>query len=69
MYSNFITVLLGGVSLFIESRYIMQRKELPMLIVIGLVSILLLLVLAGANFMVDTISPDELSNMGIERKA
>jgi len=25
--------------------------------------------LAGANFLVDNISPDELSNMGIERKS
>jgi len=40
-----------------------------MFIIIGFICILLLLSLAGANFLVDNISPDELSNMGIERKA
>jgi hypothetical protein len=40
-----------------------------MFILAGLICILLLLALAGANFFVDNISPDELSNMGIERKA
>ncbi|HUH97119.1 MAG TPA: hypothetical protein VLZ89_07160 [Anaerolineales bacterium] len=39
-----------------------------MIILIGSISILLLLALAGANFLVDNISPDELSNMGVERK-
>jgi hypothetical protein len=40
-----------------------------MLMIIGFICILLLLALAGTNFLVDNISPDELSNMGIERKA
>ncbi|MFZ1039975.1 MAG: hypothetical protein WCA79_07095 [Anaerolineales bacterium] len=40
-----------------------------MIILIGSICILLLLALAGANFLVDNISPDELSNMGIERKS
>ena len=40
-----------------------------MLIIAGSICILLLLALAVVNFMVDTTSPDELSNMGIERKA
>jgi hypothetical protein len=40
-----------------------------MVAVIGSISVLLLLALAGANFLVDNTSPDELSNMGIERKA
>ncbi|HEY9153438.1 MAG TPA: hypothetical protein VIN60_11165 [Anaerolineales bacterium] len=39
-----------------------------MIVLAGSISILLLLALAGANFFVDTTSPDELSNMGIERK-
>jgi hypothetical protein len=39
-----------------------------MIILAGSICILLLLALAGANFLVDNISPDELSNMGIERK-
>ena len=40
-----------------------------MLIIAGSICILLLLALAGVNFLVDNTSPDELSNMGIERKA
>ena len=40
-----------------------------MIIVAGLIGITLLLALAGANYLVDDISPDELSNMGIQRKA
>ena len=40
-----------------------------MIIFIGFICILLLLALAGANFLVDNISPDELSNMGVERKS
>ncbi len=39
-----------------------------MIFIIGTIAFVLLLALAGANFMVDNISPDELSNMGIERK-
>jgi len=39
-----------------------------MIIVAGLIGITFLLGLAGANYLVDDISPDELSNMGIERK-
>lgn len=33
------------------------------------VCLLLLLALAGADILVSNISPDELSNMGVERKA
>ena len=40
-----------------------------MIILAGAICILLLLALAGTNFLVDNISPDELSNMGIERKS
>ena len=40
-----------------------------MIILAGTICILLLLALAGVNFLVDNISPDELSNMGIERKS
>ena len=40
-----------------------------MLIIIGSLCVLLLFALAGANFLVENISPDELSNMGIERKS
>jgi hypothetical protein len=40
-----------------------------MIILAGTICIMLLLALAGANFLVDNISPDELSNMGIERKS
>jgi hypothetical protein len=40
-----------------------------MIILAGAICIILLLALAGANFLVDNISPDELSNMGIERKS
>ena len=40
-----------------------------MIILIGSICILLLLALAGANLLVDNISQDELSNMGIQRKS
>ena len=40
-----------------------------MIILAGTICIMLLLALAGANFLVDNISPDELNNMGIERKS
>ena len=40
-----------------------------MIVIAGLIGIMLLLALAGAKFFVDNISPDELSNMGIERKS
>ncbi|HUI88736.1 MAG TPA: hypothetical protein VLX61_08400 [Anaerolineales bacterium] len=40
-----------------------------MFIIIGSVCFLFLLALAGADFLLDNISPDELDNMGIERKA
>ena len=39
-----------------------------MIILAGSICILLLLALAGSNFIVDTTNPDELSNMGVERK-
>ncbi len=40
-----------------------------MFIVAGIVSLLLLLVLSGADLLVSDISSDELSNMGVERKS
>ncbi len=40
-----------------------------MLIFVGGICLLLLLALAGADLFVADISPDELSNMGVERKA
>ncbi len=40
-----------------------------MFILAALICILLLLAMAAAEFFVETISPDELSNMGIERKS
>ncbi len=40
-----------------------------MIILAGTICFMLLLALAGANFLVDNMSPDELSNMGIERKS
>ncbi len=40
------------------------------MVVIGTtISILLLLAMAGADYLVENISPDELSSMGIERKS
>ena len=39
-----------------------------MLLIAGTVCGALLLAVAGANFLVDNINPDELSSMGIERK-
>ena len=40
-----------------------------MFIVIGILCLLLLLALSGADMLVSDISSDELSNMGIERKS
>jgi len=40
-----------------------------MFIVIGILSLLLLLALSGADMLVSDISSDELSNMGVERKS
>ncbi|HTP01194.1 MAG TPA: hypothetical protein VMJ64_07455 [Anaerolineales bacterium] len=40
-----------------------------MFIVIGVVSLLLLLALSGADMLVSNISSDELSNMGVEKKS
>ncbi|MGZ6316830.1 MAG: hypothetical protein ACXWNQ_06180 [Anaerolineales bacterium] len=40
-----------------------------MLILVAGICLLLLLALAGADLFVADISPDELSNMGVERKA
>jgi hypothetical protein len=40
-----------------------------MFIVATSICIVLLLAMAGANYLVDNTSPDELSNMGIERKS
>ncbi len=40
-----------------------------MFIAIGIICLLLLLVLSGADMLVADISTDELSNMGVERKS
>jgi len=40
-----------------------------MFIVIGILSLLLLLALSGADMLVSDISSDELSTMGVERKS
>jgi hypothetical protein len=40
-----------------------------MFIVIGVICLLLLLALSGADMLVSNISSDELSNMGVERKS
>lgn len=40
-----------------------------MFIVIGIICLLVLLALSGADMLVSDISSDELSNMGVERKA
>jgi len=39
-----------------------------MLVVLAAVVCLLLLVLAGADLFLDQFNPDELSNMGVERR-
>ena len=40
-----------------------------MFIVLTVICLCLLLALAGADMLVENISPDELNNMGIEKKA
>ncbi len=40
-----------------------------MFIVAGIISLLVLLALSGADLLVSDISSDELSNMGVERKS
>ncbi len=40
-----------------------------MFIALGIISLLLLLALSGADMLVSDISTDELSNMGVERKS
>jgi len=40
-----------------------------MYIIIGVICLLLLLALSGADMLVSDISSDELSNMGVERKS
>ncbi len=40
-----------------------------MFIALGIISLLLLLALSGADMLVSDISSDELSNMGVERKS
>jgi hypothetical protein len=46
-----------------------ERKEPHMFIVIGAICLLLLLALSGADVLVSNINPDELSNMGVEKKS
>ncbi len=40
-----------------------------MFIALGIICLLLLLALSGADILVSDISSDELSNMGVERKS
>ena len=40
-----------------------------MFMVIGIICLLLLLALSGADLLVSDISSDELTNMGVEKKA
>ena len=40
-----------------------------MFLLAGILSILLLLALAGSDLIVSNINPDELSNMGVEKKS
>ncbi len=51
-----------GVILIVE-------KGARMYIVIGVICLLLLLALSGADMLVSDISSDELSSMGVERKS
>jgi hypothetical protein len=46
-----------------------ERKEAPMFIIVGSLGLLLLVALSGADVLVSGMSSDELSNMGVERKA
>jgi len=40
-----------------------------MFIIVGAICLLLLLALSGADMLVSNINPDELNNMGVERKS
>jgi hypothetical protein len=46
-----------------------KRKEFPMFVVVTVISLSLLLAMAGVDMLVDGISSDELTNMGVEKKA
>ncbi len=52
-----------------DSVILSERKEEPMFIAVGIIALLLLLALSGADMLVSDISSDELSNMGVERKS
>ncbi len=45
------------------------KKGVAMFAAIGVICLLLLLALSGADMLVSGISSDELSNMGVERKS
>ena len=66
-----ISVPLGDATIGAARRYIDQRnrKEAPMFVVAGVVCLVVLLALSGADLLVSDISSDELSNMGVERKS
>jgi hypothetical protein len=40
-----------------------------MFVIVSAICLFLLLTMAGADILVDTIGPDELTNMGVEKKA
>ncbi len=48
---------------------LIERKEALMFTVAGIIFMLLLFALSGADLLVSDISSDELSNMGVERKS
>ncbi len=48
---------------------LIERKEALMFMVAGIICLLVLLALSGADMLVSNISSDELSNMGVERKS
>jgi hypothetical protein len=48
---------------------VIEGKEWQMAVLVASVSLLLLLALAGSDYIVSNTSPDELSNMGVEKKS
>ena len=48
---------------------LIKRKELSMFALAVIICLLLFVALSGADLLVENINPDELSNMGVERKS
>jgi hypothetical protein len=58
-----------GMYLFIPKIVILNvEKGVPMFILVVSICLLLLLALAISDLIISNISPDELSNMGVEKK-